>query len=92
MPIFRNNDESQGRYCVHPDGHITFHEASQKTKGGYRECEESDLAAFPEHLLIHAGLKEAPPAEPTVLRSPPQVMNVKISASGTVTNPAPDDK
>ena len=82
MPIFRNNDEKQGRYCIHKLGHVTFHEASQKTKGDYRECEESDLPAFTEHLLIHAGRKEAPPAaSPTTA---PMSVPVVVKIEGTV--------
>lgn len=91
MPIYKNNDPAQGRYCVSPLGHIVFHEATQKTKThdkqgeptGWRECEESDLAAFPEHLLVHAGRKEAPPAA-AERPAPPMAMNLKIQATGTV--------
>lgn len=93
MPIYRNNDAAQGRYCMSPDGRIVFHEASQKTKThdkqgnptGWRECEESDLAAFPEHLLVHAGLKEAPPPVAPAPAGQPG-MAVKIQATGTVTD------
>lgn len=90
MPIYRNNDPAQGRYCMSPDGRVVFHEASQKTKThdkqgnptGWRECEESDLPAFTEHLLIHAGRKEAPPAaSPTTA---PMSVPVVVKIEGTV--------
>ena len=81
MSIYRNNDEKQGRYLVSPDGRIVFHEATQRTKPGWRECDESDLAAFSEALLVHAGRKLAPPA-PAVVKAIPQL--VKVSATGTV--------
>lgn len=90
MPIYRNQDPNQGRYCMSPDGRVVFHEASQKTKPGWRECEESDLPMFSEHLLVHAGLKQAQPAEPVLLKSPPRSLDVKISATGTVTNGPPE--
>ena len=90
MPIYKNNDPAQGKYCVSPAGHIVFHEPSQKVKAGWRECEESDLASFPEHLLVHAGLKAAPPAPPVMLKTPPQTMDVKVQATGTVTDGPPE--
>lgn len=87
MSIYRNNNEADGRYCVSPDCRIVFHEASQKTKEGWRECEESDIASFSDHLLIHAGRKEAPPA---VVEAKSIAQLVKVRAAGTVANEPPE--
>ena len=85
--IARNGDPAQGRYCVSPEGRIVYHEASQRTKPGWRECEESDIPAFTEHLLIHCGRK-APPPTPAAVKAIPQL--VKVQATGTVTDGPPE--
>lgn len=83
MPIYRNNNPELGRYVVSPDGRIVYHEASQKTKAGWREAEAADIEAAPVEQLVKCGHTPAPPVED---KGPPFDLSalVSVKATGTV--------
>lgn len=82
MPIYRNNNPAEGRYCVSPDGRIVYHEQSQKTKAGWREAEQVDIDAAPIEQLIKCGYlkSEIPrPADEGIVINP-----ARVQATGTI--------
>lgn len=80
MPVFKNGDPNQGRYVIAPDGRLVYHEASQKTKAGWREAEQADIDAAPMFERIKCG-HTAPTETPKPARPDMPLPEVTVSAT-----------